>query len=88
MIYQVEKQMHEMGGVSDSLRLSVEARVTELRQAMQGEDINRIRELSEQLQHAVTETGKGTDQSSSSNGQDQNGGSPEGEVIEGEFTQA
>ena len=88
MIYQVEKQMHEMGGVSDSMRLSVETRVNELRQAMQGDDINRIRGLSEELQRVVAETGNPTDQSSSNNGQDSPSGSPEGEVIEGEFTQA
>ena len=91
--YQVEKQMNDLGmQVPGEVRGDMERRISELRQAINGDDLNRIRTLTEQLQQAANQMGQAAAQGQAqpqggpSGGPDQ-GGQPDrdGDVVEGEF---
>jgi molecular chaperone DnaK len=79
--------------VPSATREDIQRRINELRQATQGEDIARIRSLSEALQRELSTIGQqmySQTAASGSAGSDGRGGqSPgEGEVVEGEFREA
>ncbi len=91
--YQTEKALHDLGSkVPGNTRSDLENQVKELRQAVQSEDLARIRSLTEALQNAVNAMGQqaysqpqsGPNQGSGPD-QGQNG---DGEVVEGEFKEA
>jgi molecular chaperone DnaK len=85
--YQVEKALRELGDkVPAAERSSIESRLNELKQAAQGEDVNRIKSLTEEVQntfHALSQQLYAQEQA-----QPQPEGGPasqdDGDVIEGE----
>ncbi len=94
--YQADKLLHDLGDkVNGSMHSDVQNKIKDLRQAAQGDDLNRIRELTEALQNALTALGKqascqgptGPRQGGNGSGPTDNG-HEEGEVVEGEFTEA
>jgi len=53
LIYQTEKALRELGDkVPAAERATIESKINDLKQAIQGEDINRIRQASDQVQNA------------------------------------
>ena len=95
LAYQAEKSLRDLGDkVPAGDRQKIEATIADLRQALQGEDINRIKQLTEQLQQASYALSQqmyaqqapqpeGGPAAGASNG------GPEGEdVVEGEFREA
>jgi molecular chaperone DnaK len=82
LIYQAEKSLRELGdGVPQADRSRIEAQINELRQAMNGEDLARIRQLTEALQQMVSALAQ-----QAYAGQAQSGGTPpRGDTVEGEF---
>jgi molecular chaperone DnaK len=98
LAYQTEKALRDLGEkVPATERQNIEAKISDLRQAIKGEDITTIRRLTEELQnafHALSQqvyaqgaaqpgsNGQGMDDNS------KNSGSDEGEVVEGEFREA
>ena len=94
LIYQVEKLLKEQDSkLPVELRSEAEAKINELRQAMAGEDINRIRSLSELVQQlhgriaqAAAPAGAAGNNGHGPSGQA--GGEAEGDVVEGEFKEA
>ncbi|MEA4906664.1 MAG: molecular chaperone DnaK [Chloroflexi bacterium] len=97
VVYQAEKVLREQGqALQEPQRTQIEGKVRDLRQATQGEDIARIRSLSDELQQLVAAAGQPpAGQSGGFGGQDggseggPRGGSGGGEdVVEGEFTEA
>jgi len=82
LIYQAEKSLHELGdGVPLADRSRIEARINELRQAMSGDDLARLRQLAEALQQMVSALSQ-----QAYAGQAQSGGTPpRGDTVEGEF---
>jgi molecular chaperone DnaK len=53
LIYQTEKALRELGEkVPANDRSNIESKVSELKQALQGDDLNLIKKLSEELQNA------------------------------------
>jgi molecular chaperone DnaK len=101
VIYQVEKSLNGLNGQApDHLRQPLETKITELRDAMAGEDINRIRQLTNEVQQASMAIGEAAYGATS----EQGGPSPSGngasqpgtaeaagdgeDVIEGEFEEA
>ncbi len=53
LVYQTEKALRELGDkVPAADRSNIEGKVSDLKQAMQGDDINRIKKLSEEVQNA------------------------------------
>jgi molecular chaperone DnaK len=94
LIYTVEKTMRELGDkLQANDRQQVEGLINQLREAMQGEDITRIRDLSEQLQQATYAFSQQLYQAQQSGPQ---AGGPQGQqgpstnggdedVVEGEF---
>ncbi len=90
LVYQTEKALRELGDkVPSGEHDSIEAKVNELKQAAQGEDVDKIRKLTEELQntfHALSQQlyAQGEAQAQ---GQPQDGGSSapqDGDVIDGE----
>jgi len=88
--YQVDKAVKEAGDkISESDRSKINAKVQELRQAITGEDISRIKNLTETLQQDYARVMQATTQSQTAAGQ---GGadqqpSSDGDVVDGEFTE-
>jgi molecular chaperone DnaK len=82
LIYQAEKSLRELGdGVPLNDRNRIEAQINDLRQAMSGEDLARIRRLTEALQQMVSALAQ-----QAYAGQAQSGGTPPGgNTVEGEF---
>ena len=90
--YQVEKAVKEAGDkIPADQRSAVEAKAQELRQAMTGEDLARIKSLTEELQqeYAKVMAANPQPQQPSGEAQPQTGENPkpEGDVIDGEFTE-
>jgi molecular chaperone DnaK len=82
LIYQAEKALRELGdGVPVNDRSRIEAQINDLRQAMSGEDLARIRQLTETLQQMASALAQ-----QAYAGQAQSGGTPRGgNTVEGEF---
>jgi molecular chaperone DnaK len=104
LVYQTEKTLKELGDkVPGNERQNIQSKIETLREAIKGEDVNRIKSLSEDLQnafHAISQQMYAQQQPAGgqapgTNGAGMNGngsseGRPEdeGEVIEGEFREA
>ena len=96
--YQTEKYLKEEGDkVPEAMRTSLTAKIAEVRQVMTGDDLSRIRSVTEELQkeygEMLTATAK-TQQAAPEAGSDPNDGSGtpphtpgDGDVVEGEFTE-
>jgi molecular chaperone DnaK len=82
LIYQAEKSLRELGdGVPLADRSRIEAQINDLRQVMSGDDLVRIRQLTEALQQMVYALGQ-----QAYAGRAQSGGTPpRGDTVEGEF---
>jgi molecular chaperone DnaK len=92
-IYAIEKSLNEMGGrVPESDRAQIQNNISQLREAMGGEDTARIRSLTEQLQqasYALSQQMYQTQQAGNANGTNGHTAQSSGEeVVEGEFQEA
>ncbi len=97
LAYQTDKTLRELGDkVQPVERQTIEGKVNELREVMKGEDKDRIKRLSDELQNAFYalsqqlyaqsgQTGQSGGPGTNGNG---HGGRDEGEVIEGDFREA
>jgi molecular chaperone DnaK len=87
LVYQVEKALRELGDqVPAADRTRIEGQIGDLRTAMQGDDVARIRQASETLQQMANALGQQAT-ARQAGGPDVQGGDGSGEVIEGEFTE-
>ncbi len=88
LAYQAEKALRELGEqIPAAERARIESQINELRTAMQGEDVARIRQLSETVHQMVN----ALDQQASARqagGSDVQGSAVPDDVIEGEFTES
>jgi molecular chaperone DnaK len=101
LIYQTEKALRELQDkVPQADRQSIEGKINQLREAMKGNDINKINNLTNEIQNAfhalsqqlyasqsTNQPGNGSSPSSSSGDNGHKPGEPDGqgEVVEGEF---
>ncbi len=101
LVYQTEKTLGELGDkVPANERQNIESKINDLREAIKGEDSNRIKALSEELQNAFhalsqqlyAQQAQGPQSGGyapGGNGSSHDGGpEDEGEVVEGEFREA
>jgi molecular chaperone DnaK len=98
LAYQTKKTLKELGSkVPASESASIEAKVKDLRQAIEGEDKDKIKRLSDDLQnafHALSQQLNAQQASQPQSGAAPNGNgtgrkpNDEGEVVEGEFREA
>ena len=98
LVYQSEKTIRELGDKVDAtLKAEVEAKVEDVKKALEGEDKGRIVETSEALQQALSQLGQAAYQQAqpqpetNANGNGSYGSDPSGEeeeVVDGEFTAA
>ncbi len=101
LAYQAEKTLNELGDkVPVDDRESIEGKVKELREALEGDDLERIKQLTEEVQQAsyalsqqlYAQEGE-SDESQPQPEAEAEGGTPpsgeeEGDVVEGEFREA
>ncbi|MBP9675385.1 MAG: molecular chaperone DnaK [Anaerolineaceae bacterium] len=90
--YQVEKAVKEAGDkVPASDKSTIEARVQELRGAMSGEDVSRIKSLTETLQQDYARVMQATAPAQNATGSSDTGNNAppddSGDVVDGEFTE-
>jgi molecular chaperone DnaK len=92
--YQAEKYLKEEGDkVPEANRTSLTAKIAEVRQVMAGEDLARIRSVTEELQkqygEMLTATAQAQQQTGGSNpgGQNPPHNPGDGDVVEGEYTE-
>ena len=100
LAYQTEKTLKDLGDkVPASERQNIQNKINDLREAMKGEDVARIKSLSDDLQnafHAISQQMYAQQQQATAGQQPGggpqtaggNGGEDEGEVVEGEFREA
>jgi molecular chaperone DnaK len=101
LAYQTEKTLRDLGDkVPASERQNIQSKIDELREAMKGDDINRIKNLSDELQnafHAISQqmyaqqqqaAGQAPGANGSGQAEGEGGPDDEGEVVEGEFREA
>ena len=93
LVYQTEKALRDLGEkVPAQERQNIQGKVEALREAVKGDDMERIRLLSSELQNAFYALSQQLYAQQPAGGQPPNGRngghSDEGEVIEGEFQQA
>ena len=86
LTYQIEKALRDLGDkVPSAEKASIEAKVSELKQAAQGDDIERIKKLSEELQntfHALSQQLYAQGQGEQP--QPEGGPAQDGNVVDGE----
>ena len=93
-IYQAEKALKEQNGSAPSeVRSQLEAKIAELRKTMEGDSINSIRRLSDEIQQLYGQLAQSAGQNPAdgtyASGQGPDGHeNPEGEVVEGDFTES
>jgi len=82
MVYQAEKALRDLGdGVPQADRSRIEAQINEVRQAMQGDDVARLRQRTEVLQQMVYALSQ-----QAYAGRGRAGGTPpRGDTVDGEF---
>jgi molecular chaperone DnaK len=99
LVYQTEKALRDLSGkISTSDQQQIENKISTLREAVKGEDITRIKSLSDELQnafHALSQqiyaqqqSQGGAPQTEHGNGQMGSEKHDDGEVVEGEFREA
>ncbi len=88
VIYQTEKSLNSMNGSAPTdLREQVEAKIVELKEAIQAEDAGRIQQLTADVQQAAMATGQAAYEGAGSNGAAHTAGADE-DIVEGEFEAA
>jgi len=88
LVYQVDKELKEKGAdVPSDLRGEAESATNQIRQAVTGDDINRIRSQSSSLQQILGRIQQSGQKPPSNNGHSKRE-TPEGEVVEGDFKDA
>ncbi len=94
LAYAAEKALRDLGDkVPASDRQNIEQKINELREALKGDDLARIKRLSEEVQqasYALSQQMNAGQQSAQSGGASRPGGDgrEEGDVVEGDFREA
>ena len=103
LIYQTEKNLSSLNGQAPAdLRQRLESKMTELKEALKGEDVNRIQQLTQEVQQASMAIGQAAYQanpeasgqngsgagSGYADGDSNAGGAEDEDIVEGEFESA
>ena len=89
VIYQTEKSLSQMNGSApEGTRGQLEGQIAELREAMQGEDTDRIRRLTEAVQKTAMSLGEAMYQQQSAGPEATSAEGRDEDVVEGEFEAA
>jgi molecular chaperone DnaK len=92
--YQTEKSLGSLNGPAPAnLRQEIETKISQLREAMESEDVGRIRQLTQELQQASMEIGENMYQTENSANEadappNADGDSEDEDIVEGEFEAA
>jgi molecular chaperone DnaK len=86
LTYQAEKALNELGDrLPQEERSRIENQINELRQAMQGEDVSRMRQLSETLEQMVHSLSQQVYAAQPEGGPSEQEGPEDDDTVEGEF---
>jgi molecular chaperone DnaK len=89
VIYQTEKSLSGMNGnAPEGAGTQLEGRIAELREAMQGEDTDRIRSLTESLQQAAMSLGEAMYRQPETEATETQAAGDDEDVVEGEYETA
>ncbi|MCH8340224.1 MAG: molecular chaperone DnaK [Chloroflexi bacterium] len=97
LAYQAEKTLNDLGDkVPEDDRERIEGKVKELREALEGDDVERIKQLSEEVQQASyalsqqldAQEAEEAESEAEAQGGESTEGEEEGDVVEGEFREA
>ena len=92
VIYQTEKSLNGLNGqVPATTRTEVEQQIADLRTALQGDDVERIKQLTAAVQQAAMAVGQAAyqqDGSAGANGSSAGTPNPDEDIVEGEFEAA
>jgi molecular chaperone DnaK len=92
MGYSAEKALRELGEkVPDTDRDQIEAKIADLRKALEGDDVNEIKRLTEEVQqasYALSQQLYAQESPPEGATESGEGGQEEGDVVEGEFREA
>ena len=92
MAYSAEKALRELGEkVPDTDRDQIEAKIADLRKALEGDDVNEIKRLTEEVQqasYALSQQLYAQESPPEGATESGEGGQEEGDVVEGEFREA
>ncbi len=84
-VYQAEKLLKEKNGSTPGqVKSELEAKIGELRKVMEGEDTNRMQQLTNEIQQLAAQIGQTGPQGET----EEEHGHEDGEVVEGEFKEA
>ncbi len=92
--YQTEKSLGSLNGQAPAnMRQEIETKISQLREAMESEDVGRIRQLTQELQQASMEIGENMYQTENSTNEadapsNADGDSEDEDIVEGEFEAA
>ena len=89
-IYQVEKALRENNSLQSASKSEVEGKISQLRQTMNGDDLNGIKRSTSELEQLYSQMMQSATAQPSGSADNENApqGKPDGEVIEGEFQEA
>jgi molecular chaperone DnaK len=97
LVYQTEKNLSSINGQAPAhLRQQLEGKLAELKEALKGEDVNRLQQLTQEVQQASMAIGEaayqgGTEtngQNGAGNGTVRANGAEDEDIVEGEFENA
>jgi molecular chaperone DnaK len=97
LVYQTEKNLSSINGQAPAhLRQQLESKLVELKEALKGEDVNRLQQLTQEVQQASMAIGEAAYQGGTeANGQNDAGSGPvhangaeDEDIVEGEFENA
>jgi molecular chaperone DnaK len=89
LAYQAEKQLKDFGDrVPTGEKTKVEGLVSDLRQAINKDDIDRVKSLSEELKQAMYALSSAMYQQAGTSASSSNAGSGDGDVIDADFTES
>ncbi|RMG78241.1 MAG: molecular chaperone DnaK [Chloroflexi bacterium] len=91
LVYQAEKSLRELGEqVPASDRSAIEKQIADVKEAMQSEDIDRIKQATEALQnatHALAQQMYAAQQQATNGTSAEGSSNPQDDVVEGEFSE-
>jgi molecular chaperone DnaK len=88
LIYQTQKSLADMENAAPEMKAQVESKIAELKEALNGDDTNRIQQLTADLQQAAMALGQAAYQNGSNGSGEATQSGDDEDIVEGEFEAA
>ncbi len=88
-IYQTEKSLEGLNGQAPAeVRTQIESKITALKEALQGEDVTLMKQLTAEIQQLMMQIGQSAYQTGTPEGNSDSGRAEDEDIVEGEFEAA